>query len=251
LPPAPTLLATLGEEEVFLAQLTSRAMLLNVEFQAKVLDVVNGHAAPPHDDDGWPSVEVDPAEAVSNQVVAALSSGRSSWTLPREAIEVLCRFDGGEGDVVVHMAPQKAVARMREKMLEYAPPHPQGRWPLSANILDPVRASIVCDGSDQVVQVARWFTEHEAETGLVVCRLKNTFSAAHDTQALGGYRDLKLFVLFEGAGGLRIIGEIQIHDMQLYLLKLKVLSCFWLETRSDECVEDPPVVLGIRLTESV
>jgi hypothetical protein len=71
LPPAPTLLATLGEEEVFLAQLTSRAMLLNVEFQAKVLDVVNGHAAPPHDDDGWPSVEVDPAEAVSNQVVAA------------------------------------------------------------------------------------------------------------------------------------------------------------------------------------
>ena len=33
---------------------------------------------------------------------------------------------------------------------EYAPPHPAGHWPLSANILDPVRLSLVCDGPGQV-----------------------------------------------------------------------------------------------------
>lgn len=27
---------------------------------------------------------------------------------------------------------------MREKLLEYAPPHPKAIWPLAANILDPV-----------------------------------------------------------------------------------------------------------------
>ena len=249
LPPTPTLLATLGEEEVFLAQLSSRAMLLNVEFQAKVLDVVNGHAAPPRNDDGRSTVEVDAAAAMSNQVMAASSRGHfltgSVSTLPREASKVLCRFDCGEGSVVVHTAPPKGVARMREKMLENAPPHPQGRWPLSANILDPVRVSIVCCGSDQVMQVARWFTEGEAETGLVVCRLKNSFAAACDIAASGGYRDLKLFVLFEGAGGFRIVGEIQIHDMELYLLKLKVVWCCWLRKQCDECLADPIFLFGV------
>ena len=38
----------------------------------------------------------------------------------------------------MHPAPAKAVARMREKLREYAPPHPKGVWPLAANILDPV-----------------------------------------------------------------------------------------------------------------
>jgi hypothetical protein len=220
-------LAPLCEEEVFLAQLSRRAALLNREFQAKVLGVVDGRAAPRRSGDHRPSAATHPPEPTSNEAVAASFHTRfwpgSTWTLPKGATSATCRFDGGvEGGVVVHTAPPKGVARMREKMLEYAPPHPQGRWPLSANILDPVRASIVCCGSDQVMQVARWFTEGEAETGLVVCRLKNSFAAACDIAASGGYRDLKLFVLFEGASGLRIIGEIQIHDMQLYLLKLKV-----------------------------
>ena len=36
------------------------------------------------------------------------------------------------------------------------------------------------------------------------------------------YRDLKLSVLFCGAGDVRIIAEVQIHDAVLYALKLKV-----------------------------
>ena len=36
------------------------------------------------------------------------------------------------------------------------------------------------------------------------------------------YRDLKLCVLFCGAGDVRIIAEVQIHDAVLYALKLKV-----------------------------
>ena len=36
------------------------------------------------------------------------------------------------------------------------------------------------------------------------------------------YRDLKLSVLFCGAGDVRIIAEVQIHDAALYALKLKV-----------------------------
>ena len=54
----------------------------------------------------------------------------------------MCAFEGGAvGRVEVHAAPVKKVARMRDKLTKYAPPHPRGQWPLSANILDPVRCS--------------------------------------------------------------------------------------------------------------
>ena len=67
-----------------------------------------------------------------------------------------------------------------------------------------------------------WFTK-EVETGLSVCRIKNNFAAA--VSAVGGkdtYCDLKIFVVVTGKSGLRLICEIQIHDVELYLLKLKV-----------------------------
>ena len=38
-------------------------------------------------------------------------------------------------------------------LCRYAPPHPKAIWPLSANILDPVRASVVCSGPSQIIQV--------------------------------------------------------------------------------------------------
>ena len=38
-------------------------------------------------------------------------------------------------------------------LCRYAPPHPKAVWPLSANILDPVRASVVCSGPSQIIQV--------------------------------------------------------------------------------------------------
>lgn len=67
-----------------------------------------------------------------------------------------------------------------------------------------------------LVQVARWFTNCEATTGLPICRVKNGFRPASDykleLQAAPTYHDLKLFVLFEGTCGLRIIGEIQVTN---------------------------------------
>ena len=73
----------------------------------------------------------------------------------------------------------------------------------------------------QVLEVAQWFLEGGAAAGLPVCRVKNGF-AAGDGDVVDGYRDLKVYVTFEGPMGLRIIGEIQIHDRALHELKLKV-----------------------------
>ena len=68
-------------------------------------------------------------------------------------LRVECAFEGGPATVEVHAAAPKTVARMREKLAEYAPPHPRAVWPLSANILDPVRLSVVCHGAAQILEV--------------------------------------------------------------------------------------------------
>ncbi len=78
-------------------------------------------------------------------------------SLPGGAVVIECAFEASGGavanvsDVVVHAAPPKTAERMREKALEYAPPHPRCKWPLAANILDPVRVSLVCHGAAQVL----------------------------------------------------------------------------------------------------
>ena len=46
-------------------------------------------------------------------------------------------------------APIKTMARMREKLAEYA----TGVWPFCCYILDPVRCSIVCDNPTEIVDV--------------------------------------------------------------------------------------------------
>ena len=53
----------------------------------------------------------------------------------------MCTFSGRQSLLEVHPAPPKRLARMREKLAKYLPPHPRSRWPLAANILDPIRAS--------------------------------------------------------------------------------------------------------------
>ena len=56
-----------------------------------------------------------------------------------------CTFSEERESVVeVLPASPKRLARMREKLVKYVPPHPRSRWPLAANILDPVRASGKC-----------------------------------------------------------------------------------------------------------
>mmetsp|Transcript_17521 Transcript_17521/g.48422 ORF Transcript_17521/g.48422 Transcript_17521/m.48422 type:complete len:144 (+) Transcript_17521:1263-1694(+) len=95
-----------------------------------------------------------------------------------------------------------------------------------AQILDPVRTTVVCEGPARMLEVAGWFihatsSPHSAVIGpatLPICKVKNKF-ALQDSELVGGYRDLMFCGVLEGAGGLRIIGEVQIHDRVLHDLK--------------------------------
>ena len=82
-------------------------------------------------------------------------------------------------------------------------------WPLCANILDPVRASVVCSGPSQIMQVLSWYTGSASEIatkesdaiepaaaadscelqrraiGMPMCRMKNKFAFAKD-ELVGG-----------------------------------------------------------------
>jgi hypothetical protein len=90
--------------------------------------------------------------------------------------EIMCQFLGGVFPVWVTPAPAKAVARMTEKIKEYAAEGAE--WPRSACILDPVRATVVCDGAAQILEVAEWFlaSSPAAAVQFPVCRIKNKFS---------------------------------------------------------------------------
>ena len=95
--------------------------------------------------------------------------------------EVQCRFRSREGPVWVIPAPVKGAARMREKVAEY---RAEGApWPRAACILDPVRATVVCQGPAEMLEVAGWFLSGAGGAGrLPVCRVKNKF--AHDKESL-------------------------------------------------------------------
>ncbi len=171
---------------MFVAQLAARARLLNNDFQERVLAVVHSHTA-------------------------KATTGRNSTLSAPLICEILCLFEGGvEAQVTVHPAPPKGVQRMREKLAKYAEPHPKAIWPLSANILDPVRVSLVCRGPAQILEVMSWFSgEAAAKYGLRMCRMKNRFAFPED-EVTDGYRDLKICVVSEASSGLNIIGEIQV-----------------------------------------
>ena len=145
---APTSLAlrrmmcdTAVSEEPFLAQLTIRASLLHGIFSDQVVRVISSHSASGMDPE---------AEMLETQ------DGQPAQMLKR----FMCSFAGGRaGPVEVHFAPLKTVARMREKLKEYTYPHPRSLWPLCANILDPVRLSIVCDGPSSMLEVRPTLTD--------------------------------------------------------------------------------------------
>mmetsp|Transcript_31044 Transcript_31044/g.83369 ORF Transcript_31044/g.83369 Transcript_31044/m.83369 type:complete len:391 (-) Transcript_31044:332-1504(-) len=116
--------------------------------------------------------------------------------------------DGWRDWVELRQAKPKKTSRMLEKLRKYSPPHPRAHWPLAANILDPVRCSIICNGASAMLQVHRWFADRQDKSSIPICRIKNKFSLGENVP--GGYRDLQLSVLVEGERGLRIIGEIQV-----------------------------------------
>ena len=94
----------------------------------------------------------------------------------------------------------------------YLPPHPASVWPLTANILDPVRLSIVVDGPSRMLEIIKWFDKDHcsgpAEGSLRVLRVKNRFGLPRE-EVPDGYRDVKLFVHYTSPAGLGIVGEIQ------------------------------------------
>jgi hypothetical protein len=112
------------------------------------------------------------SSAFSN--LEALSESSSGvLTVP----DVLCQFRGGVFPVWVAPAQSKKVPRMTEKVQEYV--KEGADWPRAACILDPVRASIVCHGAAQIIEVAEWFLMGEPASALQtfsVCRVKNKFA---------------------------------------------------------------------------
>jgi hypothetical protein len=136
-----------------------------------------------------------PHQADSVVAGAAASSVMTPSNWLQSAVAAECVFVGrGRSRVEVYPAPVKTVKRMREKVLEYAGSAGEGaKWPLCANILDPVRASVVCSGPAEILEVLDWFLgrgERAAAVGerprlLPVCRIKNKFAFSKD-EIVGG-----------------------------------------------------------------
>jgi hypothetical protein len=95
----------------------------------------------------------------------------------------MCQFRDGVFPVWVSPAQAKTVARMTEKVKEYV----GAEWPRTACILDPVRASVVCEGAAQILEVAGWFLSGlpaSARQRFPVCRVKNKFALPVGTSEL-------------------------------------------------------------------
>jgi hypothetical protein len=103
---------------------------------------------------------------------------------------------------------------MREKLLEYLATDNPG-WPLTGHILDPVRCSVVVQTCGQMLEILSWL--RQPEDGVTICKIKNKYAAG--AVVPDGYRDLAVNVLFKGANGLKIIGEVQIHVKNFWFLK--------------------------------
>ena len=102
------------------------------------------------------------------------SSGPGVLSVP----EVRCRFLSRDGPVWVIPAPEKAIGRMREKVAEY---RAEGApWPRAGSILDPVRATVVCEGPAEMLEIADWFLSGacggKPSSKFPVCRIKNKFA---------------------------------------------------------------------------
>ncbi len=239
-------------EGVFLAQLSLRAELLNCAFQDAVAELITAHAATDHAIATAAAATCISPEALlecdrrsqernrtqlhdlksSNQwrkensnfdklsnALSADNCGIASLNLAPVLVE--CQFANDIDIVEIHPAPIKSLRRMREKLSEYLLPGPKGTWPLAANILDPVRLSLVTNGPSHLLQVVQWFLETPGNAGLTVCRLKNMFALPRGLVP-DGYRDIKLFILFSGPNDLKLIGEVQVHDREMYKLKQRM-----------------------------
>jgi hypothetical protein len=225
------------DEDIFLTQLFRRATLLNDLFQSGVKETLLQHQVGHDSGASLDSVSDAPSRFERAPTLYAKelhrefdvemvykkyqSSQDSCQNLKDDTLEerIKCQFKSHTAFIGLFAAPVKTISRMREKVAEYA--LNEDTWPYSANILDPVRASIVCDGPNEILESFAWFESRNSATGLRICRVKNKFAFKNE-ELVGGYRDLMVSFVFEGIGGLNIIGEIQFHDRALHYLKRKV-----------------------------
>ncbi len=171
--------------------------------QSKVLEVLRRHSRP-----GAGSPKAAIVKAGSRTSKGELEGDDEDD--PDEANEVAeqeleCEFEDGWGKVSFSPGSVKTVGRMKDKLHKYVG---KSVWPLAANILDPVRCTVVCCGPARMAEVVRWLLAAGDE--LPAVRLRNKFSwpsgAVED-----GYRDVNVSVVAtHPAAGLRIIGEIQV-----------------------------------------
>jgi len=203
-------------EHVFVAQLHAQAAALDETFRESLLRLLLPHTSQPP---VWHS---------------------------KDEVTLRCCFSQEEDDVTVRFARIKSERRMSEKLKKFAPsprdtpapapapaPHtapasrlpsaaatsrPQAAWPLAANILDPVRLSVVCRGPRKMTQILEWLQEAKEEEELTVCRIKNSFmdmgeKMEEEEEEVGV---VTASMLLRGPLGMNIIGEVQLHDERLF-----------------------------------
>ena len=224
----------LEDEDIFVTQLFRRAKFVNDAFQAgiketllqhQVLSTSRSDLSLACDSDAHSHFEANDFHVEIVFAGKSWQSSQDSFPCLRDASDhmmeerIKCQFKSHSAYIDLFPAPVKTIARMREKVAEYA--LNCDVWPYSANILDPVRASIVCDGPNEILETFAWFESRDSATGLRLCRMKNKFAFKNE-ELVGGYRDLMASFIFEGVGNLNVIGEIQFHDRALHYLKRKV-----------------------------
>jgi len=138
------------------------------------------------------------------------------------------------GGVTVYTEPIKTLDSMSQSLLKFAvSDNTAGNWPLAANILNPVRTNIIVDGAAKILQVLGYLMEssHEPQKSMVVCRVVNKFHSSVEESAKSEsdahcYKSVKVSVIYRSGtvsrSNLKIIGEIEIHDAELYHLKCRI-----------------------------
>jgi hypothetical protein len=168
--------------------------------QSQVLEVLRRHA---REGPVTPKKAGVKATSMAVKVVAGEDEDEDDEVVGAQMLE--CEFEDGWGRVDFVPGSVKAIGRMQDKLHKYVG---KAGWPLAANILDPVRCTVVCSGPARMAEVVRWLLAAGDE--LPAVRLRNKFSwpvgAVED-----GYRDVNVSVVAtHPVAGLRIIGEIQV-----------------------------------------
>jgi len=188
-------------EEIFVTQLHIRARSLSLVFSDMVNKIITSHAV------NLPSSEFEDKYVIQCKFQSQAQASSNKDRHRSRAETSISRVE------VLH-APVKRSDRMQQKLLEYTTDR-NPEWPITGHILDPVRASVVCKGPTQLLQICSWFLDEESSSR--VCRFKNRY--AEDAEVNDGYRDVSLYVIVTAPSGLKIIGEVQIHVEDSWILK--------------------------------